>query len=66
MSIQNKNAKCHDTRNCFAKEYRKEVCFCNILVAPGYEKDSECPFCKPNKEITNGKRYPRNPLYGKG
>lgn len=30
-----------------------------------YRKDGQCPFCKPVRDVTNGKRYPLNNFYGK-
>lgn len=47
-------AKCRDTRECFA---RNSVSECTILLkAPC--NDGECRFCKPDKEVTKGRRYP--------
>lgn len=43
---------CKDSRNCFAKQCGK----CKLLkkVYP----DGECPFCKEEQFMTNGKYYP--------
>lgn len=52
---------CKDKRICFAQE---DVFFktkCSIL-RESYD-DGKCPFCKPDKEVTKGKKYPRNPGY---
>lgn len=45
---------CNDTKVCFA---RREDGKCEILVT-GYECDGDCKFCKPDREVTNGKKYP--------
>lgn len=51
--------KCPDTRDCFAKLGGE----CVVLQRDSnhskifYTKDGECPFCKPNRDITNGKVY---------
>lgn len=35
-----------------------------IAISPGFYKNSgECPFCKPVKEVTNGKKYPYDTHY---
>ena len=44
---------CNDCRRCFAKNERG---MCRVL-AETYN-DSECPFCKPNRIVTNGRIYP--------
>jgi len=44
---------CHDTRECFGRENGR----CCIL-SESYEKDGACKFCKPDGEVTNGKKYP--------
>jgi len=38
---------------------------CNCLNAHAKYKDGECPFCKPEREVTNGKIYPYNKNYGR-
>lgn len=49
--------KCRQTGECFARDNGK----CTIL-----SKTSEtCSFQKPDREVTNGVRYPFNPDYGK-
>lgn len=45
---------CIDTRECFARLSKKK---CQALSVT-YEHDGECPFCKKEKNITNGKYYP--------
>jgi len=47
-------ATCRDSRECFAK---KEGHLCKILME-SYE-DGKCPFCKPEREVTDGVRYPK-------
>lgn len=66
MSATGKDPICKDSRVCFAAmpsrgEYRR----CNILTRTS-EKDGMCPFCKLDKEVTDGKRYPYDTKYGKG
>lgn len=63
-----KAPSCHDSRECFAKtEMEDGRQRCSILVIEQTKtkkrkkqlyQDGKCPFCKPNKEITNGKEYP--------
>ena len=65
MSVTGKNPTCHDSRECFAAMpcqggFRK----CRILTN-SYEEDGDCPFCKPDVEVTNGQRYPYDTKYGK-
>lgn len=56
MSIR-KNPICNDEAPCFARKLdRNGASRCTIL-AKDYPFGG-CPFCKPKKEITNGKRYP--------
>ena len=60
--------KCNDKRQCFAKERGRDGYYCTILAmpytnAPMYA-DGDCPFCKPEKEVTNGKYYPYDTNYG--
>lgn len=56
------NPTCHDRRKCFAQEQlgrtRK---ICTILHATYQE--GKCPFCKPVRDMTDGKAYPRNENY---
>lgn len=40
---------------CFARE----AGYCTILIQGALEK---CSFCKPERDVTKGKRYPYNPL----
>lgn len=44
--------RCYDNRRCFAKNGM----YCTILNK-GY-KDKPCPFCKPKRDVTDGKFYP--------
>ena len=56
---------CNDSRKCFAKaEKTPTKSLCMILNASDYE-NGRCPFCKRYPDMTNGTRYPYNPLYGK-
>lgn len=48
--------KCNDTRECFAR-HRLNPDLCGILQTT-YEKDGDCPFCKPKRGETNGVYYP--------
>lgn len=48
--------KCRDTRECFARNKFRD---CTILKATS-SRDGACEFCKPDKEVTNGRRYPLN------
>jgi len=51
--------KCPDSRECFAKLGDE----CVVLQRDAnrrkifYTEDGECPFCKPDRDITNGKVY---------
>ncbi len=58
---------CHDSRLCFAK--REGSVKCGVLIkhdirsnSDEYE-DGKCPFCKPLREYTNGKKYVKNKNY---
>lgn len=44
---------CRDCRTCFAKN---EKGMCRLLDE--VYNDRECPFCKPDRNITNGRIYP--------
>ena len=50
---------CPDSRECFAKKNGR----CIVLQRDTnrsksfYSKNGECPFCKPHRDITNGKVY---------
>lgn len=48
--------ECNDKRPCFA---RNEDGKCKILKSS--YNDKLCPFCKPEKDVTNGVKYPYNP-----
>ncbi len=59
---------CNDSRPCFGKYSIKDLpdkVLCNCLNAHAKYKDGECPFCKPEREVTNGKIYPYNKNYGR-
>ena len=62
---ENKLTTCNDSRKCFGKrtEYAG-LCKCTVL-SETYERDGDCPFCKPHRTITNGEVYPYNKYYGK-
>ena len=50
---------CSDKRPCFARENGK----CRVLKSDDQGKFYDpvthpCPFCKPNRSVTNGKTYP--------
>ena len=55
---------CPDTRKCFGRKPTSDVC--NVLRSDEhgrfYKKDRECPFCKPERDKTDGKKYPM--MYG--
>jgi len=50
---------CPDSRGCFAKKNGR----CIVLQRDFnrrkqfYTKDGECPFCKPDRDISFGKKY---------
>ena len=48
--------KCVESRPCFAKNRESKYVKCRILTST--YPDGKCPFCKPEMEVTNGKRYP--------
>lgn len=52
---------CRDARYCFAESEYKNQKRCQILTET-YSGD-QCPFCKPKKEETDGKKYPYDPFY---
>lgn len=47
-----KVSKCNDTRKCFAKVFGG----CMVLDTT-YPEGKQCPFCKPTRNITKGKKY---------
>jgi len=53
--------KCNDDRKCFAKGEHGNC----IILVEGYT-NGKCPFCKPDREKTGRRRYPRDLNYGKG
>lgn len=50
---------CYTKGECFARSDKGR---CSLLKT-GYP-DGNCPFRKPDKEVTNGKRYPFDKDYG--
>ena len=50
---------CPDSRECFAKKNGRCIVLQRDLGRhiQFYKKDGECPFCKPHRDITNGKVY---------
>lgn len=56
--------RCDFSQNCFAKEKVTvcgfEILKCKILTGTFFGGE-DCPFAKPVREITKGKRYPFNP-----
>lgn len=61
--MSNTMAECRDTRKCFATVYYGGMRWCKALGGPPYKNDGDCPFCKEEREVTNGKVYPFNPDY---
>lgn len=59
----NKNPICDDSRACFAKKKHYGIDVCTILKST-YE-NGLCPFCKPDRSVTDGITYEFNPDYGK-
>lgn len=45
---------CMDTRPCFAKSGRTQICG---ILAKTPAKDGACRFCKPEMEVTDGVSY---------
>ena len=35
------------------------------MLTETYKHDGECPFCKPRRDMTNGKLYPAGRMYTK-
>ena len=56
---KNTEPKCNESSICFAKKNGR----CTLLTKTG--KKGTCKFCKPMREMTDGKIYPFNPAYGK-
>ena len=50
------NPVCEDTRKCFGAMFHGGMRFCRVLGS-AYKAGGECPFCKPERDITNGKQY---------
>lgn len=59
----NSGALCKDARPCFARRETLEVGMyvCSALTSSYGE--GLCPFCKPERDVTSGKRYPYNTKY---
>lgn len=53
---------CKEQRDCFASVIFRGTRKCTVLNET-YGHDVECPFCKPKKDVTNGKTYPHNKKY---
>ncbi len=53
-----RSTKCSETEGCFGMIKSDKGILCAIL-SEGYEKGS-CPFKKPDRYETKGKRYPPN------
>lgn len=53
--------KCEDKRECFARVIGRDGSYCEILKR-GYEP-GRCPYCKPDGEATNKRRYPYSSFY---
>lgn len=49
---------CYQTGKCFARSHGA----CTVLMSTAF-KGGNCPFQKPEIEITNGKAYPYDPCY---
>lgn len=46
--------KCHEREKCFA---RSQTGGCSVLITT-YEREGQCKFRKPFRDITKGKIYP--------
>lgn len=56
--------RCRDTRPCFAREVNPEGrVVCMILSNTYLNESRDCPFCKPEREVTGGMQYPYNANY---
>lgn len=51
--------KCNDSRKCFGKTQTGSEC----KVLTRTYRDGKCPFCKPERDVTNGRRYPYSKMY---
>lgn len=66
MSVTGKDPRCVDSRPCFAQTtIRGGFKRCTVLTS-AYEESNDCPFAKPDREVTDGVRYPYDTKYGKG
>ena len=50
------DVQCNDRRKCFAKNSRGGGVYMCSLLHETYD-DGKCPFCKPERNVTKGKRY---------
>lgn len=56
---------CSDPRQCFARKTASTgLPVCAILTDTYEHAGKQCPFCKPDREVTNGKQYPYDKTYG--
>lgn len=55
--------KCIDSRLCFARKENGECSCLTLKTKADVYDDGQCPFCKPRREYTNGKYYPRGENY---
>lgn len=49
--------ECYDIRKCFARKFFK----CTILTGT-YLKSGQCPFCKEERDVTDGVNYKPNTI----
>lgn len=54
--------KCTDKRPCFARQ--RGTRYCKALTELYDGTGRMCPFCKRDKEVTDGVRYPYNKYIG--
>ena len=50
---------CNDTRNCFARNKRGGC----LILKETYPAGVKCSFCKDEREVTKGKRFPVDKQY---
>lgn len=46
---------CRDTRKCFAAIEKRGYRMCSVLTETYF--GNQCPFCKPERDVTDGKHY---------
>lgn len=63
MSIKLATVRCRFKEPCFARSGGEYLPFCEILSKQIETKT--CPFCKPERDVTDGIKYPYNPIYGR-